>query len=270
MNCTPCDWRIALVFALTGSAFPAARAATLVLTPVADAVIYESTATANGSGEFLLAGRTNQATGSSRRSLLRFDLTAVPADAEITSASLQLFLFDVTTAPTNLSLYRLTTAWTAGPSDPIGNESAGLAATIGDVTWHFASFEQSPWTHQGGDTAPAASATQSITSPSASYSWESPTLLSDLQSWLAQPDQNFGWLLRDDELTPQTAKRFASSRHPDSHHRPQLTIVFSPIPEPAPATFLAVSGVAATVLLRRRRSSVPPYARLSAKIAQPR
>jgi len=227
-----------------------ALAATLALSLAADAVLYEDAAgtTANGAGEFLLAGRTNQAAGSRRRSLLRFDAGALPADAVITGVSLRLFLFAVTTAETDLQLHRLTRPWTEGPADPAGNESGGAAALAGDVTWRHTHFDQSLWTSPGGDAAGDPSATLPAGTASGFLTWTGPGLTADLTAWVADPSLNAGWLLRDAETVPQTAKRFASGDHADPALRPVLTIEFTPVPEPSAASLL----LAAFGLLSRR------------------
>jgi hypothetical protein len=230
------------------------RAATLVLAPVADATLYEdSAATANGAGEVLVAGRTNQASGSRRRSLLRFDPSGLPDGAVISSVSLQLFLLAVTTAETNLSLHRATTPWTEGPADPGGTETTGAIAVSGDVTWRYASFDSSTWTTLGGDALAAPSATQSVGSTSGAYSWTSAELGLDVSAWAEDPTQNFGWLLRGDELAPQTAKRFASSDNPDPALRPALVIEYHVIPEPA---IVALCGLGLPFLMWSRRLRV--------------
>lgn len=231
--------------------WPQLHATTLSLTPIADAAIYEesSGATANGAGEFLLAGRTNQASQSRRRSLLQFDLGALPPDAIITAASLQLFLFQVNTAPTDISLHRVTSPWTAGPSDPASNESAGLAAAIGDVTWQFSQFDQSVWSTPGGDANAEPSATVAIGTISGFHTWTSPDLAADVAAWHATPDTNRGWLLRDAESTPQTAKRFASADHTDPLLHPRLVIEYTPIPEPSTSILLSLGSL---ILLSRR------------------
>lgn len=244
-----------VLFALGGLSPLSTHAATLTLPPVADASLYEesATTTANGAGEILAAGRTNQPTGSRRRSLLRFDLSSLPDGAVISSVSLRLFLFTVTTAETGLSLHRATTAWTEGPSDPAGNESNGAAAVVGDATWNFASFDASAWTASGGDALAAPSATLSVGTTSGYYTWSSAGLTSDAAAWVTDPLQNFGWLLRGDELAPQTAKRFASSENEDPSRRPLLLIEFEPIPEPQ-ATAL-VAGALAMLFRPRRRTT---------------
>jgi hypothetical protein len=77
------------------------------------------------------------------------------------------------------------------------------------------------------------------------HTWSDPGLVTDVLAWTANPDTNFGWILRDPESTPQTAKRFASSEHADPALRPLLTIEFTPIPEPSAASLLlAAFGLA--------------------------
>lgn len=225
-------------------------AATLTLTPVADATLYEetATATANGAGDFLFAGRTNQPAHSRRRSLLRFDLNELPVDSVITAVSLRLFLFSVSTAETQVYLQPLTAAWTIGPSNPTGNETAGVAAVAADVTWNHASFDQSLWISPGGDASGPPSASLSVGTDVAFHTWTGPSLTADVAAWAADPTQNFGWVLRDSETSPQTAKRFGSGDHADPSMRPALTIEFTSIPEPSAASLL----LAAFGLLWRR------------------
>jgi hypothetical protein len=229
-----------------------ATAATLSLFPVADATLYEesTTTTANGAGEFLLAGRNNQASNSRRRSLLQFDLSALPAGATITSASLRLHLATVSTAETQLGLHPLVRHWTEGPADPLGNESAGVAAGVGDTSWQFASVNQSPWLSPGGDASLTASASLAVGTTTGYHTWNGDGLAHDVASWAADPATNFGWLLRDSEATPQTAKRLSSREAADQSLRPLLTIEFTPIPEPS-ATTLLLAGL--IVLTRTRR-----------------
>ena len=231
------------------------RAATLQLEPVKDALIYEDASgiTANGAGEFLLAGRTNQASGSRRRSLLQFDFTPLPAGAVITSASLQLHLVTVTTADLAVSLHRLTTPWTAGASNPTGNESSGATALTGDSTWLHASFPGTLWTAPGGDHAATPSASSTVTGAAGFFTWTSPALAADVQQWLELPSTNAGWMLRGDEISPQTAKRFDSADSATPDWRPRLTLTYDLIPEPSSPLLLLSS----LVFLQRSRRYRP-------------
>jgi hypothetical protein len=237
--------RLALaLFVWAGAAHPSG-AATLQLAPVADALIYEDASgiTANGAGGFLLAGRTNQASGSRRRSLLQFDFTPLPAGAVITSASLQLHLVTVTTADLAVSLHRLTTPWTAGASNPTGNESSGATALTGDSTWLHASFPETLWTAPGGDHTATPSASSTVTGEAGFFTWTSPALATDVQQWLNLPSTNAGWLLRGDEISPQTAKRFDSADSATPDWRPRLTLTYDLIPEPSSPLLLLSSLV---------------------------
>ncbi len=232
------------------------RASTLQLEPARDALIYEDASgiTANGAGEFLLAGRTNQASGSRRRSLLQFDFTPLPAGAVITSASLQLHLVTVTTADLAVSLHRVTTPWTAGAANPAGNESSGITALTGDSTWLHASFPGTLWTNPGGDHAVSPSASTTVTSAAGFFTWTSPGLAADVQQWLELPSTNAGWMLRGDEVSPQTAKRFDSADSSTPDRRPRLTLSYDLIPEPS-SGFLLLSGLVILLGSRRNRSA---------------
>ena len=256
-----------LTLCLWAGATDPSPAATLQLEPVKDGVLYEdaSGTTANGAGEFLLAGRTNQATGSRRRSLLQFDFNALPAGALITSASLQLHLVTVTTADLAVSLHRVATPWTAGTANPTGNESSGAAALTGDNTWLHASFPGTLWTTPGGDHAATPSAAVTVSSTAGFFTWNSPGLAADVQQWLELPATNAGWILRGDEVSPQTAKRFDSADSPTADWRPRLTLTYGIIPEPSAVTLL-LTTLAALFGGRRpnhRRfpSSVPSLSR---------
>ncbi len=243
---------VALLFL---AACPAARAATLLLAPVQDATVYEeaSGGTANGGGEFLLAGRTNQASNSRRRSLIQFDLSSLPAGAVITSVSLQLHAQAVATADVELGLHLVTLAWTTAASNPAGNESSGVAALAGDTTWLKASAPGTAWTTPGGDHLATASASLTVGAAAGFLTWTSPQLAADAAGWLAAPATNHGWLLRGDDLVAQTAKRFESVDSATAAFRPLLTVEYSTVPEPAGAALAAAAAGLAT-LGRRRRS----------------
>ncbi len=253
-HCSPVHLAGLTLCLWAGTATPA-RAATLQLEPARDALIYEDSSgiTANGAGEFLLAGRTNQASGSRRRSLLQFDFASLPAGAIITSASLQLHLVTVTTADLAVSLHRLTTPWTAGAANPTGNESSGATALTGDSTWLHASFPGTLWTTPGGDHATTPSASSVVTSAAGFFNWTSPALAADVQQWLELPASNAGWMLRGDEISPQTAKRFDSADSSTPDWRPRLTLTYDLIPEPSSAILL-LSGLA--ILLGSRRTNL--------------
>lgn len=53
-------------------------------------------------------------------------------------------------------------------------------------------------------------------------------MVSDVQDWLDNPANNFGWLIKGQESVGQTAKRFDSRENPTAANRPLLTIYYSP------------------------------------------
>ena len=78
-----------------------------------------------------------------------------------------------------------------------------------------------------------------------------PRLVTDVQGWLDQPGQNFGWMLRtQSEQEIFSARRFASRE--DGLRAPQLWIDFTPVPEPAVGLPAAAAGLALLVWRRRR------------------
>lgn len=199
----------------------------ITLTASQDNTLYESATgnISNGAGDYLFAGQTNQ--GAIRRGLLAFDLTdKLPAGATIVSATLQLRLSKTSAGPTTVSLHRVLANWGEGSSNANSNEGGGVTATTGDATWLHTLFNTTLWQAPGGDFAATASATATVAGV-ADYQWRSPTLLADVQGWVANPATNFGWLIMGDEGTSGTAKRFDSRENPTAANRPQLTITYT-------------------------------------------
>ena len=219
-----------------------------------DATLYESFdgSLANGAGQYLFAGKTNQ--NLARRSVLWFDIGAlVPSDATITSVRLILNVSQANGGNRTMTVHRALTAWTTGASDPDGTEASGAPALAGDATWLHASadglgggaFGQ----NAGGDFA-AASASL-LTTTSGLQTWSSAGLVADVQAFLADPSANLGWFILGDESSTGTARRFDSA---DSAAFggvvPRLEIEFTPIPTPAAGAVLAFAALARA---RRRR-----------------
>lgn len=223
----------------------ALSAATLSVEPSADTTLYQPNAgdpeNANSRGEFLFIGRTSG--GLRRRTLLRFDLSALPNGAHIRSVNLALSLNRVppgVSAPVNMTLHRASAAWGEGGSDAGIPGGDGVAATAGDPTWSLRAFPSLPWTAAGGDFAALASASAAV-NLEARYEWTSTSsLVADVQAWVQDPAANFGWVLVADEtVSPPTARRFASREADDMASRPQLRIVYDlpALPVPALATW---------------------------------
>ena len=235
----------------------AASAATLVLTPSKDNTLYQDAEgdVSNGQGVFLYAGKTGEDAGFRlRRGLIAFDLTSIPPDAVISGATLTMFLSrsSPSAAPVNISLHAATQNWGEGASNAGNPGGTGAPAQTGDATWRHRFFSTSMWTTVGGDFRAAASATTSVSTVNRNYSWVSGSLTGDVQAWVSNPASNFGWFIRGDELTNESAQRFNSSE--STSNRPQLTVTYTVVPEPSVA---ALGAIAAVVCLARRRRYPP-------------
>ncbi len=230
-------------------AMSAARGDVIVLDAVADATMYSSNDTGgNGSGEFFFAGRTNVAT--LRRALIRFDVVAsIPVGSVIESVELRLYMSRG--GPGAVELLPVLADWGEGASNPAGNEGAGTAAQDGDPTWAYRFFDSadpfnSPaWTTPGGDFLMPASASTTI-GGIGTYSWSTTEMALDVESWLASPGSDFGWILVGNENANSSASRFNSRTNPTPSTRPQLIVTFTPPPGAGSCCFIDCSCIITT------------------------
>ncbi len=224
-----------------------AHAAVLELQPVADNTLYEDPLgnASNALGESLFAGKTQ--TELLRRGLLRFDLSAIPAGSVIDSVSLTLHCTRSVSLAETVSLHRTLASWGEGTSLALGAGGGGTQSTANDATWLHRFYSTESWSTPGGDFAPLASAT-TLVSGLGSYEWTGDALRSDVQAWLTNASQNFGWTLLGNEDLIGGAKRFASRENLDEQIRPLLRVAYT---IPAPSTGMLALGLFA---LRRRRA----------------
>ncbi len=210
----------------------AAQSFTLAIEPDRDNTIFsENTAESNGSGSHIFSGKIQNGTAV-RRALIRFDLSAIPAGAQIDSASLNLFVFRSargTTVPHSFALHKLTSNW--GEAGSNGNGS-GAAAQSGDATWSQSFYPSTNWTGSGGDFETLASAiTNAAYSdfPISKAVWESAQMVTDIENWRSAPSTNFGWMIIGDETINGSAKGFFSreTQSPYQPYRPKLNIYYS-------------------------------------------
>ncbi|MCP3918152.1 MAG: DNRLRE domain-containing protein [bacterium] len=216
--------------ALTGLLVAAPDAGADVLDIVADhdsALYFNSTgALANGAGDFIFAGTT--AGGEPRRSLLRFDVTAIPAGSTINSVTLSLEMNMTISGDQVVDLHRAIVPWGEGASDPGGQEGGGTAAVAGDATWIHTFSGGCIWSTAGGDFAPSASGSGTVGLVPGPYTFTGAGLAADVQAWIDGTLPNHGWLLKHtDEVNAASAKRFASRQHPTMSVHPRITVDFT-------------------------------------------
>jgi hypothetical protein len=218
---------LVLFITLALPAFPV-LAETVSIMAERDATLIEdgNGAFANGVGPALFAGRTGQSAFALRRALIRFDVAGhLPERALVDRVFLSLYQTSGSnTALHAVGLHRVLEDWSEGPAFSSGG--GGAPAEPGDVTWLHTDYDGEYWVRAGGHFVKKASASEQV-GDAGFYTWQSsPGLVSDVRLWLHAPQQNFGWLIRGDEESPQSAKRFASREAASIDQLPVLTIEY--------------------------------------------
>jgi hypothetical protein len=201
---------------------------TVVLQAGADNTLYEDPAGgfSNGAGAHLFAGKT--LFDLIRRGLVRFEVgEAVPPGARITGAQLRLHMSKTIVGPKAVGLHRVERAWGEGPSDAPGEEGEGAPAEPGDATWLHTFAPALIWNDMGGDFESTPSATEQVDDVGF-YTWGcTPGMIADVQHWIDNPGENFGWCIVADEQDIPTAKRFDSRENEAVLRRPKLLLQYT-------------------------------------------
>ncbi|HEY7090741.1 MAG TPA: DNRLRE domain-containing protein [Tepidisphaeraceae bacterium] len=259
------------------------EAATVTIGAAKDAMIFGTSANvdtgnASGKGPAIFAGADGGS--SKKRGLIQFDIgsAGIPVGSTITDVTLTLYLAQVAGSgggsgggnyPTRIfGLYDVLQDWGEGnsgsPTSPgVGGTGQGYPRGAGDSTWDYAVFDPSnlnsgKWTAggidlHGGNFAATASATSTFTvftTLNTPYTWNSPSMVADVQACVNGTSPNFGWLLRSENLetSPTSFLGFwtkdgaAANNNPAIALPPSLTITYV-VPEPGavlPTFMLAV------------------------------
>lgn len=218
-----CSWPFILV--LAGSAL--AESATLH--PIADTSLFENSPDNNlGSNSNLVAGANGS--GLRGRILFRFDVAnQIPSNAVVQSVALKLNVVTVPGGggePSIFDLHRTLVSWKEGT----GAGNAGTPANADETTWNNRFHPSTPWTMPGAGMSSDFSETVSdslLITNLGNYTFTSNTnLVSDVQAWLQNPTENFGWIMiGESEDTAFTAKRFGSRE--DTNNWPSLVVQYS-------------------------------------------
>jgi uncharacterized protein (TIGR03118 family) len=204
---------------------------TIVLGPSKDNTLYQSTAgdISNGAGPSFFAGETGSlASNGIRRGVIAFDIADnIPAGSTINSVTLSLHVANSVSGAQTVELHRLSADWGEGTSNAGANGGAGAPATTNDATWVYRFYNTAPWTNVGGDFVSTVSASASVAGIG-SYTWGSTSqMVTDVQSWLNTPANNFGWIVLGNETTARSAKEFDSRESATVANRPTLTIDYT-------------------------------------------
>ncbi len=232
-----------------------------------------------GGGIGMFAGTNGNGADGDHRALISFDVAGnVPAGSTITGVSLTLTLAMVAggagtagagdSLPREIDLHRVTKSWgegTAGAgTTQLNGTGQGFAASTGDATWTDSAFPSTNWNTVGGggDFSNTVSASQIVGNPpnfTTPFTWGSTaTMVSDVQSWLDDPAENFGWtLINTDEADSRTFRAFftreAANVPSEAAFIPALTINFVPEPSTRTAFLLGALGFAAVMWRRSHR-----------------
>lgn len=211
-----------------------AHAVTVTLPAAADNTLIEDStgSLSNGKGDWIYAGIPprvivlGQPGFRKRRALVRFDLSSIPAGAQITAATMNLTLKRLQNGTTQVSLHKMTESWGEGTSicdSPCGH---GVDSTPNDATWLHRFYPNTLWSTPGGSFEPIASATTVVSNLiDTTYSWSSAQLVADVQGWVGSPATNAGWAVIDE--TADHAKAYASREYAIESQRPQLTVTYT-------------------------------------------
>jgi hypothetical protein len=189
-----------------------------------DNTIFKGLVLSNGLGEYFFAGTTKD--NVTKRALVMFDLIeSVPEGVTVDSAILVLHPTKVKPGSTSINVHMLTTEWGEGTSKAEDGDGKGAIATANDATWEFAKFNTHPWIKTGGDYALDESATSTVsTGNDAEFS--SILITANVNFWLANPSNNYGWILIGDELSTSTSAKFGSRDNIDPLLWPILKLYY--------------------------------------------
>jgi hypothetical protein len=219
-------WLIALTCLLLIWTSAEASGAAVTVTSARDNTLLESPSgdLSNGAGPALFAGNNGQ--GLARRALLLFEVASqVPPGAAIDSVVMTL---QVSNAPNDIerefTLHRVLADWGEGTSTTTGG--SGAPASEGDATWIHTLYPGQRWSTPGGEFDSAVSASFRVADVGV-YALRGVGLRTDVQTWLARPGTNHGWLMVGEETGFNTARRFDSREATEPAARPTLTIYYT-------------------------------------------
>ncbi|MDQ1301130.1 MAG: hypothetical protein QG637_1051, partial [Chloroflexota bacterium] len=142
-----------------------------------------------------------------KRALLKFDLSSLPTDAIVSSATLSLYVKGASGGALTINAHRVTPSW---------NEA--------QVTWKARDKAASQlWATQGGDYDAAVAASTVV--DDTKNVWRSWSIGSLVSGWLSAPATNYGVIL--EASSSNAEKIFKSSDDGTTSQRPKLEVCFS-------------------------------------------
>lgn len=205
---------------------PSASALATNLPAVADTALRSSAAASNfGAATNLAVGVANFGSPKNH-ALFKFDLTGIPTNAVIASATLRLILIEDPTPPASFDVSRLLQDWGEGDKD-VDPKFGGAPATAGEATWDSRFHPDVAWASPGGQAGTDYASTPSATVLLSGHTNDisSPGLLADVQVWMQNPGTNFGWIVAATGEATATGKLIGSRENPG--REPALLVEYS-------------------------------------------
>jgi RHS repeat-associated protein len=170
----------------------------------------------NGYGTLIARYRLEGSVKHRWRSALKFDLSSIPSNSSVTSATIGLYSYQEALLATAIQLRRATQSWTS------------------DLTWQYYKTGNKSWTTPGGDFSSEGSEI-AVSDRGAQAGWWtfSKGLTPLAQQWVTGALANQGLILKlsDDASCPSCSERnavFRSSAYSEASKRPYMAITYLP------------------------------------------
>jgi hypothetical protein len=206
-----------------------ALAVTTNFTAVADTGLWAGAPDNNlGHNSFVPIGTSTS--GHIGRGLVRFDLSAIPTNATINSATLTLKIGINQAGASAVNVHRMLPGWTEGTGNGFARGSAagfGRSALAGEPTWNRRASPGTMWTAPGGlaGTDFQAAATATAAPASSSLTFSSAGLTADVQLFVSNPTTNSGWLFKHSVEGSGGARRISTRE--DTLNAPKLLVNYT-------------------------------------------
>lgn len=189
---------------------------TVTLTSIADNDIFLGSPTRNyGQSPYMYI---IQGSSVMDRGLVKFDLSGIPSNAIITSATLTLVKIGIDINAMNIATHQITSPWTEG--------TGGIKGKL-DVSNWIQRVAGTNWTTAGGDYNLTAETTTSV-SNNGSYTWSIPAMV---QNWVTTPSINHGVLLKSTTEAGSTIQHvFATREYTPAADQPKLVVTYTTTP----------------------------------------
>ncbi|TDR19444.1 DNRLRE domain-containing protein [Marinicella litoralis] len=187
--------------------------------------------TSNGAGSKLFMGKIQS--GINRRGLMEFDVSSIPANANISAVTVQLNVLNVPPGSAlngTANLHLALAEWGEGSSVATGGGGGQPApAEVDDATWLYTFYDDTnpqPWVNSGGDFVIKPSAVTNFGTSTGMINFSSTAeLIADVSTWIQNSADNHGWVILGDETNAGNVRSLGSKE--SGATAPILTIEYN-------------------------------------------